>query len=245
MSGVDATEIFSFFAYDPRFVGGVEIAVADLDGDGFSEVITGSGPGARANIRIFDGITGRETDSFETFDGYLGGIRVAVGDTNADGTPDIVVGAQGGADPRVSVYDGKNRGVFLQNFFAFEQSFRGGVFVAVGDTNGDGFADIIVGRGTGGTSEVSVVSGRDGLQLASFQANEQFQDVTGTVPLDGGVRVASVDIDNDGIDDILTAKGPGTFPILRFYKLGVGVVSQVGQLQVFSSNYASGVYVGG
>ena len=244
-SGADGGLIASFYAYGVGFTGGVDVAVADLNGDGYAEIITGSGPGAGPHIKVFDGFDFSQTASYYAFDAtFLGGIRVAVGDTNGDGTPDLIVGAQAGAEPRVTVFDGKTNAV-LQNFFAFDPSFTGGVYVACGDVNGDGFADVIIGAGTGDLPNVKVIDGRNGVELASFLANAGSVDVVGSVPFEGGVRVATVDFDGDGIDEILTAKGAGTFPILRFYKLGVGVVTQAGQLQVFGPNYASGVYVGG
>jgi len=244
-SGADGSLIASFYAYGVGFTGGVDVAVADLNGDGYAEIITGSGPGAGPHIKVFDGFDFTQTASYYAFDAtFLGGIRVAVGDTNGDGTPDLIVGAQAGAEPRVTVFDGKTNAV-LQNFFAFDPAFTGGVYVACGDINGDGFADVIIGAGTGDLPNVKVIDGRNGVELASFLANAGSVDVVGSVPFEGGVRVATVDFDGDGIDEILTAKGPGTFPILRFYKLGVGVVTQAGQLQVFGSNYGRGVYVGG
>ena len=221
------------------------MAVADLNGDGFAEIVTGSGIGAGPHIKVFDGITFEEKASYYAFEPtFTGGIRVAVGDTNGDGTPDLIVGAQSGGGPRVSVFSGRDNSV-LQNFFAFEEAFGGGVFVACGDINGDGFADVIIGAGSGGLPAVSVVDGRTGARLTDFFANDELIDTVGSVPYEGGVRVAAVDIDNDGVADILTAKGPGTFPVLRFFKYSLGNVFLASRTQAFADNYANGVYVGG
>lgn len=244
-SGIDGTILASFYAYGSTFAGGVDVAVADLNGDGFAEIVTGSGIGAGPHIKVFDGITFEEKASYYAFEPtFTGGIRVAVGDTNGDGTPDLIVGAQSGGGPRVTVFSGRDNSV-LQNFFAFDEGFGGGVFVACGDVNGDGFADVIIGAGSGGLPAVSVVDGRTGVHLTDFFANDELIDTVGSVPYEGGVRVAAVDIDNNGVVEILTAKGPGTFPVLRFFKYSAGNVFLASRTQAFGDGYANGVFVGG
>ena len=46
-------EIASFYAYDPAFSGGVDVAVGDLNGDGVGEIVTGAGPGGGPHVRAF------------------------------------------------------------------------------------------------------------------------------------------------------------------------------------------------
>jgi hypothetical protein len=176
--------IAEFFAYDPRFFGGVNVAVADLTGDGKAEIITGADIGGGPHVRVFDGATvkddagPREVDGFFAYEPtFTGGVRVAAGDVNKDGWPDVVLGAGVGGGPRVTVIDGKlvkdrrggtarpdaTRGVNpaaeLANFFAYDAGFRGGIFVDAGDFNNDKFADILTGPGDGGP-HVRVFDGR-------------------------------------------------------------------------------------
>jgi len=42
-----------FFAYDPKFHGGVTLAIGDVNGDGKNEIVTGPGPGGGPHIRYF------------------------------------------------------------------------------------------------------------------------------------------------------------------------------------------------
>ena len=47
----------------------------------------------------------------------------------------------------MKVFD--HHGLDVENFFAFDEGFRGGVTVGVVDRNGDGSPDIVVGAGVG------------------------------------------------------------------------------------------------
>src|SRR5262245_38688108 len=48
-------EVASFFAYDPRFTGGVRVAVGDLTGDGIDDLVTAPGPGGSPLLKAYDG----------------------------------------------------------------------------------------------------------------------------------------------------------------------------------------------
>ncbi|MGL4423989.1 MAG: hypothetical protein ACRCZF_25265, partial [Gemmataceae bacterium] len=156
-----------FFAYDARFRGGVNVAAADITGDGTADILTGAGPGGGPHVRVFDGRSGGLVRDFFAYDNrFRGGVSVAGGDVTGDGVSDIITGAGPGGGPHVRVYDGKT-GLIAQDFYAYTAEFTGGVNVAAADVNRDGFSEIITGAASGST-HVRVIDGRTGKDLASF-----------------------------------------------------------------------------
>ena len=144
-------DIVTFQAYPRSFRGGVRVAAGDVNGDGIAEIITAPGPGEPPIVEVFDGATNRPFQGrlrrFLAFAAnFRGGVFVASADVNGDGKADIIVSPSGNAPPAVRVFDGAT-GAVIHSFLAFNGSFRGGVRVAAGDVNGDGFADVIAAAG--------------------------------------------------------------------------------------------------
>ncbi len=196
-------------AYTPGFTGGVRVATGQFSGDATPDVVTAPGPGGGPHIRVFDGATGQVVREFMAYTpSFTGGVYVAIGDVNHDGTPDIITGAGPGGGPHVKVFDGATGGV-IASFFAFSPEFTGGVRVAAGDVDGDGYADIITAAGPGGGPHVAVYSGRTGALIRSFFAYK--------VGFTGDVYVAAGDTNGDGFADIVTGAGEGGGPHLRVF----------------------------
>ncbi|MDY3560335.1 FG-GAP-like repeat-containing protein [Gemmata sp. JC673] len=186
-------------AFGPTFRGGVQTAVGDLNGDFVDDIVVAAGVGGNGHIKVFDGVTGAEIRSFLAFPGFNGAVAVASGDVNGDGVDDIVAAAGSGAAPHVKVFDGAT-GALLRSFFAFGTGFLGGVSVAAGDVNNDGFADVITGAGAGGNGHVKVFDGATGAEIRSFLAYSGYT---------GGVFVAAGDVDGDGQLDVVTGSAVG------------------------------------
>jgi cyclophilin family peptidyl-prolyl cis-trans isomerase len=181
------------------FPGGVSVAVGDVDGDKFPDIVVGAGPGGGPHVRVLSGKTGQEELGFMAFDPrFAGGVNVAVGDVNGDGKADIIVGAGLGGGPEVSVFDGTS-GALITTFMAYDTRFAGGVNVAAADVDGDGKADIITGAGLFGGPQVKVFSGADGHLISTFMAYDS--------RFNGGVSVAAGDVNGDGKAEIVTGAG--------------------------------------
>src|SRR5205085_1351408 len=161
---------------------------------------------------------------------FTGGTRVALGDVNGDGVPDLITGIGTGGGPHVQVFDGVTHQV-IRSFYAYDAIFAGGVFVAAGDVNGDGFADVITGIGTGGGPHVEAFSGADGHQLASFYAYDP--------SFAGGVRVGATDVNGDGKADILSGAGLGGGPHVKAFDLSL---NQLASFYGFDPVFSGGIY---
>ena len=233
IDGLTGAILRDFFAYSPTFTGGVFVAAGDINGDGTPDIITGSGAGGGPHVKVFDGITGAVTKSFFAYGStFTGGVRVATGDVNGDGRVDIITGSGSGGGPHVKVFNGKNLAL-MQSFFAFDAQFQGGVYVAAGDVNGDGKADIIVGAGQGGGPQVKVFSGLDQSLLFSFFAYAP--------TFTGGVTVAAADLNGDGKADIVTGAASAGPPHVKVFS-GADL-TELSSFFAFDANFSGGVFV--
>jgi len=231
--GVSQKLLGSAMAFEPSYTGGVNVAAGDIDGDGVPDIIAATSTG-QARVRVFNGRTAAVMfDVVLAAPGTVNGLQVASGDFNADGRSDVIIGAGPGVEPRVRVYDAAT-GTILHDFLAYAAGFRGGVFVAAGDLNGDGRADIITGAGAGGGPHVKAFNGVSGAVIRDFFPFD--------LAFSGGVRVASADLNGDGRAEIVAGAGPGGSPEVKVFH---GVTNiEVSSFLAYPSVVTSGVYVG-
>lgn len=207
------------------FTGGVRVAAADVNGDGVQDLIAGTGPGTLARVIIVDGKTGGLLFETTPFDGFTGGVFVAAGDIDRDGKADIAVTPDRGGGPRVAVFRGNGFAVMADFFGIDDPAFRGGARAALGDVDGDGFADAVVSAGFLGGPRIA---GFRGSALAAGRIEKLFQDFFAFEPgLRNGAFVALGDVTADGKAELIFGAGPGGGPRVRVID-GAGLIAAGG-----------------
>lgn len=221
-----------FFAYHPNFLGGMSVAVADLDGNGQAEIITGAGPGGGPHVRIFDHRGNLKGQFFAADLNFRGGVNVAAGSVDGRAGAKIVIGLGPGSDPAVKIFDHKSN--LLSAFLAYEKDFRGGVRVAVANIDGrvDRKDEIIVAPGSGYRPLIKIFSDQAELKKSflAFSANWL-----------GGVSLAVGDLNNNGLADIAVGALAGGDPQVRVWN-GQGQLME--SFYVWDKNYSGGVNLG-
>ncbi len=81
----------TFFAFDYEFRGGVNVASADTNFNGKYEIIAGSGPGIKAEVKLFNE-RGEKIKSFIPIEDYKNGINISAFDSTGNNRAEIFVG---------------------------------------------------------------------------------------------------------------------------------------------------------
>ena len=252
--GITHAELFSIAPFEAAFTGGVYVAAGDINGDGKADLVITPDEGGGPRVRVFNGNGFVSIADFFGIDdpAFRGGARAAIGDMNGDGMGDLVVAAGFGGGPRVAVFNGSllgsNGGPKLFNdFFAFEQTLRNGSFVAAGDVNGDGFADLVAGGGPGGGPRVFILDGKSLVQNGPATLVPVGNFFAGDVNSRGGIRVAVKDLDNDNKADVVTGSGTGAGSKVTAY-LGANITPSGTPIATLNfdafAGFTGGVFVG-
>ena len=251
LDGNTQATLFSTQPFEATFTGGVFVASGDVNGDGFADIVVTPDEGGGPRVRVFSGKDGSVIADFLGIDdpNFRGGARAALADINGDGTPDLLVAAGFGGGPRIAVFDGKSLASgapqkLVGDFFVFEQTLRNGVFIAGGDVNGDGFADVVAGGGPGGGPRVFALSGKDLLGGNQVQVANFFG---GDPNSRGGIRVSAKNLDGDNRADLVVGAGQGAGSrVTEYAGKNIAADGTPPELNAFDAfpGFGGGVFVG-
>jgi hypothetical protein len=201
-----------------------------------------AGAGLPPRVQVFNVSTGARLADFLAFENtFTGGVNTAVGDVNGDNVADLIVGAGVGGGPRVRVIDGRSLtptvnfpraplngsaqisdALVIADFFAFEDTQRGGTFVATGNFIGSTNAELVIGAGPGGGPRVRILDGAQvSAQGRAFTSNGNFDTVANFFAFEStfrnGVTVAAAPTPLGGLQfsDLVVAPGLGGGPRVR------------------------------
>lgn len=194
LTDLNGNERSSFLAYAENFKGGVNLASADVDGDRNKEIITGAGKGGGPHVRVFKS-DGALLKQFFAYDlKFTGGVNVAAQDLDALGKAKIITAPQSGYKPLIRIFN--YDGTLLKEFLAFNQNFKGGVSLALGEFNGDKEPEIIAASGSGQAPLVRIFT-QQGKLIKEFLAGDKNYR--------HGIKISAADLYSDARSEIVVA----------------------------------------
>ena len=189
-------------------------------------ILTVSGAGMPVQVKIINQ-DNKMTFSFYPYtDKFINGGIVASGDLDGDHIGEIITAPMNGGGPQIKIFSSK--GQLKGQFFAYNQTFKGGVNLASGDVDGDGQDEIITAPMNGGGPHIKIFNSKGQLKGQFFAFDKTFKS---------GVNISAGDVDGNGKDEIIVAPMAGT-PLVKIFN-NKGVLS--GQFLAFSPNFKGGV----
>lgn len=176
--------------------------IADLNGNGSTDlIVTGSGS-ALGVLYVMDSKTGEQIHSF------TGSWRkgAAIPDTNGDGVPDILLNNTNPNTPMVALYDGAtgSRLYGLSSPVSQSRTFFGSSIAGVQDTNGDGLGDILVSAAWENLTKPGFLSNAGAIHLFDGAEGDLIRSIYPPRPQAGSEfeGIGLPDVNGDGFGEI-------------------------------------------
>jgi len=216
VSGKDGTTIYSIDGDLPGdHMGYGSSGAGDVNGDGFADICAAADEanvGGVSNIGSAKIVSGQNGSVIHFVTGtnandLFGWSSAIAGDVDGDGFDDVLIGALLDDAPGLSgcgsatLISGQTGNVLYTLFGGAANDNLGDDVGCAGDTNGDGFIDMIAGAPSadpngGASGRATIFSGSDGSVLFHIDGNSAGDRLGDSV--DGGV-----DVDGDGFTDLV------------------------------------------
>jgi hypothetical protein len=214
--------------------GGVNIDMGDVTGNGKYEIACGTNTGI-GNVKVYRYNSARDIVSdFKPYGETVTRVKVALGDIDADGADEIIIGAAPvpngpSVNPHIRVFetDGSPKPI---NFYAFGPIED----ITAGDIDGDGKDEIIVSSGS---------------RIKAYRYNNAqtvMADITAYPPEFGvAARINAYDVDQDGKAEIITGTGDGGGPNIKVWEIFDNQAGMLSSFLAYDLNWRHGVDAAG
>lgn len=210
---------------DTASLAALSSASCDVDGDGTPEYAIGFGSGGQGLIAIRQGpeegygaLDWIQVD-WDWYNRNIGATRPSCGDVDGDGREEIVVGLAGGSRGWMLAYEDAALGFrplalssgshWFQFDWPWYNARNGETRPTLGDVDGDGRDEVVVGLGRGGNGYFVVLDDAAS-EFADRDEQSWFRvDLAGYNAANGETRPAVGDLDGDGVDEIVLGLGSG------------------------------------
>lgn len=170
-------------------------------------LVVGAGEGGGPQVQVYKLPSMKKHASFFAYGKeFRGGVDVSCGDTTGDGRDEIITAPGPGGAPHIRMLTLKGR--FVNDFYAYKKSFRGGVNVAAADLNGNGKSAVIVAPKGERKPTVQVYSAK-GNKLRGFRAYAK--------EWTNGLDITAVPANEERKGRIITSANPGGGAEVRLF----------------------------
>ena len=201
----------------PAVSGASGIAIGDMNGDGYPDVVVGLAGSKNVEVYINNGAAPGPATSATRFSSVvviptsISVYFVSLADIDGDGKLDIAIGEQGPASTVATIHNASASWPILTPTFGAVTYWTSGTLpyiVRFGDLDGDGRPEMVVANNTAN----SVTIFRNTSSIGTIAFGGPTVVATGSSPVD----VAIQDIDGDGKRDMVVASAGGTGQVAVF-----------------------------
>jgi len=206
LSGELQKEFYPFPENSPGL--GVNIATADLNNDGYQEIIVAAGRNEEPLVKIFN-YQGELQSQFLAYDqNYKGGLKAIAANlvNDNDQVPEIITAPLEEGNTQIEIFTAS--GQLINSFYAIDDKATGGANISAGDVNEDGKAEIVVGAGYGQEPLIKIFDNLGHFIKAFYAFRKDFTE---------GVNVLAADLNNDGNYEIIAAPTSNHSPEVRIF----------------------------